>query len=405
MKLIASSLLLLSAALGTAHAEIGADGVCRAKCTGDECVFNVKVDLLAGELGYYIFDECGGEPNPTIGLEYGKVYKFVQSDRSNWYHPLGFAYFADGAHDEKDELEPRVAAPTATDKSCALEAESTCPAPMYFKDGNYVGEYSNIPSVANVTMGKDNFGLDDYEPLFFHPPSDWTSYGDFEIKLMYPETAGFDGDIFYFCHIHQFMTGRIKFLKNDVLVAKDKNEPVIPYEYDVVSDYDKDCGTFNLDAFQLPHPECPDRFVCDVPGDNSALKQFSSCIDSMNCHMMAGMTTGVTAGSAQALFMHQMIPHHQNAVNMAKALLNTNELKCDDLENPMETDDCTLEIILREIINTQNAQIQSMRGILDSKKYPEEDDCKVEIGSGGSSLLVVSGSGLLAVWAVLFALL
>ena len=40
----------------------------------------------------------------------------------------------------------------------------------------------------------------------------------------------------------------------------------------------------------------------------------------MNCAMMSGMTTGVVEGtqSEAALFLHQMIPHHQNAVNMAK---------------------------------------------------------------------------------------
>ena len=52
---------------------------------------------------------------------------------------------------------------------------------------------------------------------------------------------------------------------------------------------------------------------------------------------------------------------------------------CDDLtdEESDQADDCAFEIILREIINNQNAQIQTMRGILDSKSYPEEDDCKV----------------------------
>jgi len=36
---------------------------------------------------------------------------------------------------------------------------------------------------------------------------------------------------------------------------------------------------------------------------------------------MAGMTNKATSKSEVALFVHQMIPHHQNAVNMAKALL------------------------------------------------------------------------------------
>lgn len=30
---------------------------------------------------------------------------FVQEDRTNYYHPLGFAYHPDGAHVGKDEVE------------------------------------------------------------------------------------------------------------------------------------------------------------------------------------------------------------------------------------------------------------------------------------------------------------
>ena len=180
---------------------------------------------------------------------------------------------------------------------------------------------------------------------------------------------------FIFCR-----TGRIKLLKNDVAVKPDSNTPEIPYSYDNLNAYDKTCGTFGLDSFQLDHPECPEHFVCNVPEGNADLKQYSGCIDSMNCHMLSGMTTNVNAGSSTALFLHQMIPHHQNAVNMAKGLMKIDPPSCPDLTDPDETDDCALESILREIINTQNAQIQVMRGLLESKfpSYPT-DDCKVEI--------------------------
>lgn len=108
--------------------------------------------------------------------------------------------------------------------------------------------------------------------------------------------------------------------------------------------------------------------------------RFSQCIDSMNCHMMVGMTTSVkNVEDETALFIHQMIPHHQNAVNMAKALIKTNTIQCDDLTND-DNPDCAMEIILREIINNQNAQIQAMRAILESKSFPQENDCVVPIG-------------------------
>jgi uncharacterized protein (DUF305 family) len=51
-----------------------------------------------------------------------------------------------------------------------------------------------------------------------------------------------------------------------------------------------------------------------------------------------------------------MVPHHQNAVNMAKATLKFSNLACRDLSE--ETDDCIFESILREIINGQNYEIQ-----------------------------------------------
>jgi len=386
------SLIFATFLAQNALAGIGEDGICRTTaCMNNECTFNVKLDLMAGELGYYTFEECGDVANPTIGMEVGVRYRFLQSDISNWYHPIGFGYEADGAHDAKDEVEPGVAAPGASDESCIDSL--TCPSPMYFKDGTYVGSYSNDADILPLTSGDEDFGLDNYEPLFFYPLDAWLEMGDFSATLTYPDTPGFGGDIFYFCHIHQYMTGRIKLLKNDVAVQLN-NKPDIPYRYDEPSEYDSKCGTYGLDMFQLPHAECPDRFVCSVPGAdaNPELAHFSDCIDSMNCHMFAGMTTNVNAGSEAALFLHQMIPHHQNAVNMSKALVKTKTVNCDrDAEE--EDLDCALETILREIINVQNAQIQAMRGIL-AEKYPSypKDDCTVEIQDNGNGSRNKGGS-------------
>merc|ERR1719396_124497 len=108
--------------------------------------------------------------------------------------------------------------------------------------------------------------------------------------------------------------------------------------------------------------------------------------------MMAGMTT--KADDEVSLFLHQMIPHHQNAVNMAKALLITGKLTCDDLtdEDTEQADDCALEVILREIINNQNAQIQGMRSILEGLGYPETNDCKVGINDFVTTVAPASDS-------------
>lgn len=410
---LALSTLVVATTLPTrVNAVVGSDGICRADNCDDsstECVFTSNVKATAGELGYYTFEECGDITNPTLGMEMGRTYRFKQGHRTNWYHPLGFAYYPDGAHADVDELEPGVVPPGATD-DCNTDDAFTCPAPMYFKGTEYLGSYSNEPRILAATTGEDNFGLDDYEPLFFHPITQWLeNYDEFSITLNFPETAGFNEDIFYFCHIHQYMTGRIKLLKDDVAIQPNANKPEIPYNYDSPSAYDQKCGTYGLENFQSGHAECPDKFVCNVPGSNKELSDFSDCIDSMNCNMLVGMTTNVNAGTPTALFLHQMIPHHQNAVNMAKALMKTGNIQCDDLVTGDDTPEdeanaCAIEALLREIINTQNHQIQTMRGLLDSyaPKYPT-DDCKVEIfkkttenvsTKGEESSAVVSSLGL-----------
>merc|ERR1712238_477274 len=50
--------------------------------------------------------------------------------------------------------------------------DALCPAPMYYSSDNYLGEYSNNPSLGPVTPS-DDFGLDAYEPQFFYPLLQW----------------------------------------------------------------------------------------------------------------------------------------------------------------------------------------------------------------------------------------
>jgi hypothetical protein len=135
-----------------------------------------------------------------------------------------------------------------------------------------------------------------------------------------------------------------------------------------------------LEDFQTPgNPMCPDRFVCGTSG--TGVEHFASCIDAMNCHMLDGMTTGVSSQDPVTLFVHQMVPHHQNAVNMAKALLNERVIMCDDLAAGEENgnQDCIMELVLRDIVNTQNHQIQLMMNYLAAFDLPETDNCMVVI--------------------------
>jgi hypothetical protein len=60
--------------------------------------------------------------NPTIGIEIGATYVFDQSDRTNYYHPMGFAYYPDGDHADKAELEPGIQ-PYGSSSDCASETD------------------------------------------------------------------------------------------------------------------------------------------------------------------------------------------------------------------------------------------------------------------------------------------
>ena len=120
---------------------LGEDGICRASCSTKNghkvCQFTVGVDLNAADLGAFYFEECGSDNTyPVIGVEVGESYVFVQRGRSNYYHPLGFAYGPDGAHAGNEEVEE---------------------------------EY------LTYRVDMEDIGLDGYEPLFFHSPGEYTT--------------------------------------------------------------------------------------------------------------------------------------------------------------------------------------------------------------------------------------
>merc|ERR1712058_188594 len=96
---------------------------------------------------------------------------------------------------------------------------------------------------------------------------------------------------------------------------------------------------------------CPGmHFLC---GDNLN-SVFEECMEAIDCKMNHEMRVE-QAENPLVVFMHQMIPHHQNAVNMAKiALKHTGDLE------GLSDDDLDIAALLRDIINTQNKQIQDM---------------------------------------------
>ena len=70
----------------------------------------MKMNFFASETGYYEFEGHTG-PSPEITVKIGETVTFDQTDPSNWYHPVGFAYEPDGAHgstwggEELDEVD------------------------------------------------------------------------------------------------------------------------------------------------------------------------------------------------------------------------------------------------------------------------------------------------------------
>jgi hypothetical protein len=68
---------------------------------------------------------------------------------------------------------------------------------------------------------------------------------------------------------------------------------------------------------------------------------------------------------------------------MAKALMSTWDYECDEMvgssedqaADPATLIECTMINLLRSIIHGQNAQIQTMRDLLESNGWPEFDNC------------------------------
>jgi len=310
----------------------------RAKgCKSSEFNLCMKIDMYASETGHYTIDKLGRKPSPDVDVKLGGSYTFDQSDPSNWYHPVGFAYVPDGAHgttwggDEEDEVE----------SGDALQ---------YLIDG-----------AATTCKNVGDTGLDCYEPEFFLPQDVWEGK-KYSAKLtITPEVANKaaenGGVLYYFCHIHSKMSGRI-------IIREIYNEAGEAPLYPIVerSDVDTVCGTTGLShEFTVWNH----RFLC-----GSLTKTFEKCVQSIDYKMSSDMTYFSSKDNKDpvALFCEQMIPHHQNAVNMAKALMKHHP------DEVAAVDD--FGGLLMDIVNGQNYQIHQFRAYLagnPSDRFCRED--------------------------------
>ena len=133
--------------------------------------------------------------------------------------------------------------------------------------------------------------------------------------------------------------------------------PFTPATYYVTqSEFDAQCGTAGINEFAMTDEYCPEQiFIC-----NATNTGFAECMTAIDCQMRYDMATAEFDDNPLITFMHQMIPHHQNAVNMAKIALNESR----GAEDLYPGDDEETTFLLYDIINTQSKQIQYMNSWL-----------------------------------------
>jgi hypothetical protein len=303
-----------------------------ALCTPNATHVCVTFDPFASEAGYYRFAGFPGV-SPTINVTIGQTVTFDQSDVSNWFHPLGFAYAPDGAHgatwggEEQPEIEG------AGELQYLIDgAPPTCP-------------------------DSGNTGLDCYEPEFFYPRAEWRSK-KYTVQLtVTPAVAAASngGVLYYFCHIHSKMSGKIQVLNTDGTLYNNSRPELPLYSPAVLPAFDATCGTFGVSPYAPDGPSaCSEKFLL-----GSIDTDFERCMQAIDCMMMKGMmVSGFDShGSEVTTFMQQMIPHHQNGVNMAKILLklgSPSDIACalDDCSGAVPSEG-ELNDLLWDIINGQ----------------------------------------------------
>jgi hypothetical protein len=410
---------MLAAFLVTAPAAITRGAECD-KTAASATTIKLEWNSFASEWGQYEIEGCSGV-SPKLKLAAGRTYTFDQSHASNWYHPVGFAYIAGGAHTvckDSDDVEGECPEIGGTVEAAA---HTGTPSELqYYVDG------------AAVTTDESGFGLDSYEPLFFNSQDNWGAQA-FKVTLKVPADADYSR-LYYFCHIHSGMSAEIEIVDSSATSQTTLDSKSLGGEteasalaiYDTIvadnmgeiSEFDEECGTHGSSAFRA-NAQCKSKhFLC---GDD--LSTFKQCLESIDCEMHYKMAVSVPASSSKfATFARQMIPHHQNAVQMAKVLLKMHSSDDYPEAGTEDQDMDWAEGLIRNIINVQNAQIQSMQGWLEANsdlsgtssecygtdtdawtKPPDEDDDGIKVTSvigiavGCAIIGMMSGAMLMAV--------
>jgi len=331
---------------------INVDDYCQLTCglcyTPTNSTYFVSVDLFHGEQGYFQFEGLQDEQqhSPDIEVKIGETLVLDQADHTNWFHPLGFSFLPDGFHGENWDSEP----PKGVEVGKLDNGGD---------DLNYDAKFRYYINGVNDQCGRVN-RYDCYVDAFFMPKSDWTN-SSFRVELDITQELAdksHGGVIFYFCRIHSKTSGRIIIRNADGTQAKGKsgqNSPVL-YTPSTMVSFDTECGTWGLGPYEPGTGDlaCDDvQFLC---GDIKTL--FEKCVQAMDCAMHHGMRTMdyKLHRDPVATFMHQMIPHHMNAVNMGRLILKTIDAETLQASG--------LEDVVYSVINAQMYQIHFFRKYL-----------------------------------------
>lgn len=330
----------------------------------EENNFHFRINFhTSGLLGEYEVDGCEGT-SPTLILMRGITYTLVQENITNWMHPLGLAYYPDGAHGFETFAEvPELEYPTP---DTCNENEFLCnpgdevkQAPLYGIDG----QFENFEDWNNGETG----GLDVYEPAFKVPQEQWSEHR-YAVRFTIPLDSKTE-KMFYFCHIHSGMSGMVHVVDSNIDLVKNKLVQKFNNEsyYNQHTDFDSICGTSEVASFNHDADKyCPNmNFLCH----NNHNPIFSMCMEAIDCKMNYEMRVEEHKNPL-VVFMHQMIPHHQNAVNMARIALK-HTVESEGYDDP----ELDVPALLRDIINTQNMQIQDMENWLDSYGHESPQHC------------------------------
>ena len=262
--------------------------------SGLACTPGANVELKwnahASEWGAYEITGCAGV-NPKLSLAAGTTYTFDQSDASNWYHPVGFAYIAGGAHTECRDAAGEMG------ECPELGGEDAGTTIQYYVDGFAVND------------DESGFGLDAYEPLFFNSQDWWGEQAAFKVTLTIPVSAPYT-KVYYFCHIHAGMSAEIEItgsvggaILNNAMLGGETEESALDIYDTIKADhqmsidaFDQTCGTYAASSFDpdSAHATCSGKnFLCGAGAGDT----YAKCLQAVDCKMHHDMAVSVPPSS------------------------------------------------------------------------------------------------------------